>query len=85
MLELADDVPKAKSSIFEKSVILYEDNQGTIALTVASQMQPHTNHIAIKYHHFQIFVDNGVVKIKHMDMREQVEYFFMKPLDSEFV
>ena len=40
VLELEDDTPKVKSSLFEKPVIVHEDNQGTIKLAVAPQMQP---------------------------------------------
>ena len=40
-------------------------------------------HISIKYHHFQVFVANGHVKIKHFDTKEQIADIFTKPLDSE--
>ena len=69
VLEPEDDVPKVQSSLFEKPVIVHEDNQGKIALTFAPQTQPHTNHIVIMYHHFQSFVVNGTVKIQPVDMR----------------
>ena len=66
-LELEDAVPKVKSSLFEKTIIVHEDNQGTIALAVAPQMRPHTKHITIKYHNFQSFVFNGIVKFQDVD------------------
>ena len=40
-------------------------------------------HIVIKYHHFQSFVANGDVEIKHVDTKEYIADIFMKPLDSE--
>ena len=46
-------------------------------------MLPLKKHIAIKYHHFQSFVENGDVKIEHVDIKEQIADIFMKPLDSE--
>ena len=48
MLELEDDAPKVKSSLFEKPVIVHEKNQGTIVLEITLQMKPHTKHIGIK-------------------------------------
>ena len=35
VIELEDDVPKVKSSLFEKTAIVHEDNQGMIALPIA--------------------------------------------------
>ena len=40
-------------------------------------------HINIKYHHFQIFVVNGDVKIKHVDTKEEIADIFTKLLYSE--
>ena len=53
-----------------------------IVLTVAPQIQPRTKHTTIKYHHFQSIAANGIVKIQHVDTREQVADIFTKPLDS---
>ena len=36
--------------------MVYEDNQGAIALMVYSKMQPLTKHIAIKHHQFRFFL-----------------------------
>ena len=33
---------------------MFEDNQSTIAVAKALSMLPHTKHIALKYHHFQL-------------------------------
>ena len=84
VLELEYDVPKVKSSIFENPVIVHEDNQGMIAPVVALKMKPHTKHIEIKYHYFWSFVANGIVKIQHVDTREQIADILTKPLDSQF-
>ena len=53
-------------SIFENLVTFHEDDQGVIALIVSPQMQPHTKHIAIKYHRFWSFITNGDVEIQHI-------------------
>ena len=70
-------------SIFGKPVTVHEDNQGAIALSVALQMRPRTNYIAIKYHHLRSFVANGDVEIQNIDTREHIADTFTKPLDSE--
>ena len=73
-------------SLFKKPVTLvtfYKDNQGEIVIAVSPQIRPHTNHIAIMYHHFRSFVVNGDVQIKHADTKEQISDIFTKPLDSE--
>ena len=72
--------------IFEKPitpVTVYEKNQGEILLAVSMQIQPRTKHIEIKYHHFRSFVTNGNVKIKHVNMKEQIADIFTMLLDSE--
>jgi len=32
--------------------MVFEDNKGCVELVAVLKMQPHTKHIAIKYHHF---------------------------------
>ena len=63
--------------------MVYEDNQGAIVLAISPQIRSRKYHIAIKYHHFQSFVANGDVNIKHVDTKEQIIDIFMEPLDSE--
>ena len=70
MIKLEDNVPKIESSIFEKMVIVHEDNQGTIS--VIMQMRPRMKHTANKYHHFRSFVANRIIKIQHVDTREHI-------------
>ena len=63
--------------------MVYEDNQGAIALVVSPQMRLFMKDIAIEYHHFQSFIANSDVKIKHLDTKAQIADIFLKPLDSE--
>ena len=83
VIDLQGDIPKVLCSLFGKPVTSHEDNQGVIALSVAPQIQTRTKHIAIKYHHFHIFVTNGDVEIQHIETKEQITDIFTKPLDSE--
>ena len=80
VLKLQGDTPEVLCSIFEHTV---KDNQGAIALAVYLQIRPWMKHIAIKYHHFRIFVTNGDVKIKYVDTKEQIADIFMEQIDSE--
>ena len=83
VLKLQVDDLKLLCSLFKKSVTVYDGNQGSIAISVAPQIQSRTKHIAIKYHHFQSFVANGDAEIQHIDTKKQIAYIFTKPLDPE--
>ena len=83
VIDLQGDIPKVLCSLFGKPATSHKDNQGVIALSVAPQIQTRTKHIAIKYHHFHIFVTNGDVEIQHIETKEQITDIFTKPLDSE--
>ena len=55
VLRIQWDAPTVLCSLFGKTVtpvIVYKDNEGSIALTFSLQIKPHTKHISIKYHHF---------------------------------
>ena len=86
LLKLQGGAPTVLCSIFEKpvtSVTVYKYKQGVIALAVTPKMRPCTKHISINYHNFWSFVSNCDVKIKHVDTKEKICGYFMKPLDSE--
>ena len=59
-------------SLFENPVTVHEDNQGLIALAVATQMRPGMKHITINYHHFKSFVATGDVEIQRIDTKEKI-------------
>ena len=70
-------------SLYKNPVTVYKDNHGAIIIVVSPQMQPHTKHIAIKYHHLRSFVANGDVEIKNVDTKEHITDIFIKLLDPE--
>ena len=74
---------KVLCSLLENTVKVYKYNKGAITLTVSQKIRHRKKHIMIKYHHFQSFVANGDVEIKHVDTKEQIADIFTKPLDSE--
>ena len=44
---------------YTKPVIIYEDNQSAIAMTINPQFHGRTKHIAIKYHYIREQVNDG--------------------------
>ena len=45
-------------------------------------MQPHTKHIALKYHHFQEHFANGTIKINVIGTKDRIANIFTKALDK---
>ena len=41
-----------------------------------------TKHIAIKYHHFCKYVDQGVIEVNSVNTKKQTADIFTKPLDD---
>ena len=44
-----------------------EDNQSCISVVESNKLSPRTEHIAIKYHHFKIFVQKKIIRIFYID------------------
>ena len=61
---------------------VFEDIQSCIAVAESNRFSPRTKHIAIKYHHFQCFVQKKIIEILYIDTREQTAEVFTKPLDE---
>ena len=62
---------------------LFEDNNGALLLAKEHRYRPRTKHIALKYHHFRTFVNEGKVDILPIDTKEQLADQFTKPLDRQ--
>ena len=60
----------------------WEDNNRCVSLATKQKFSPRTKHIAIKYHHFRKYVDDGSISIHHTDIKEQTADIFTKPLDK---
>ena len=61
---------------------VWEDNESCIAVAKNQKFSPRTKHIAIKWHHFRSFVNDGSVSINSIDTKEQTADIFTKPLDE---
>ena len=61
---------------------VFEDNESCIAMATTRKFSPRTKHIAIKYHHFRKYVDQGLIQINSINTKEQTADIFTKPLDD---
>ena len=65
---------------------VWEDNESCIKVAKSPKFTPRTKHIAIKYHHFRRFVQDGTIDIRSIDTKEQIADIFTKPLpEATFV
>lgn len=64
---------------------VFEDNKRCVDLIKALKMNTHTQHIAIKYHHFSEYIHQGHICIQWIDHTQQIADIFTKPLpESKF-
>ena len=64
-------------------VIVYEDNQGCIAMTDASVSSKRTKHIDIRYHFVRDMVRAGLVKFEYLGTKQMLADMFTKPVPRE--
>lgn len=76
LIPITEQTPTVKCKIFE-------DNQSCIKVAKAPSMTPRTKHIALKYHHFRTFVQNGTVEISAIGTKEQIADILTKPISGE--
>lgn len=62
---------------------VWEDNQACLAMATNKKFTPRTKHIALKYHHFRSFVDNGRIRINYVDTLKQQADIFTKPVKDD--
>ena len=60
--------------------VIYEDNQGAIALAKNPAHHAQTKHIDIQYHFVRDCVENGKVQLKYCPTAEMVADALTKPL-----
>ena len=54
------DIHLPKPEVFCK---VFEENQSFISIVESNIFSPKTKHIAIKYHHFQSFIQKNVIRM----------------------
>ena len=60
--------------------IVFEENNSALEIAKTPKMRPRTKYIAIKYHHFRTYIQNGNIKIEKVDTTEQEVDFLTKSL-----
>ncbi len=61
------------------SILIYEDNQGTIALANNPVNLQRAKHIDIRYHFIRDEVNKGSVELKYCSTQDMVADIFTKP------
>ena len=80
---------RAVSFIFHINIIktevfckVFKDNQIFIDVVDSNKLSPRRKYIAIKYHHFQIFVQKKIIWIRYVDTIEQTAEIFTNPFNK---
>lgn len=66
----------------ERATIMYEDNQGAIALTDNPNDHPRTKHIAIRYHAIRDLIQSGEVKLQYLPTYEMLADALTKVMEK---
>ena len=61
---------------------VFEFNQNCIAVAESNNFSPRTKNIAIKYQHFQYFVQNKIIRVFYTDAGEQTADLLTKTLNK---
>ncbi|KAE9285861.1 hypothetical protein PF008_g26805 [Phytophthora fragariae] len=65
------------------ATVIYEDNQGAMALAKNVGYQARTKHIDIRYHFIREKVVSNEVELEYMDTKNQLDDFMTKGLSSK--
>lgn len=65
----------------KSGTVVFEDNQGAIALSSNPNNHPRTKHIDIKYHYTRELVQNGVIRLIYCPTNDMLADMFTKGLD----
>ena len=67
----------------EDEKIIYEDNQGAIALAKNPEQHARTKHIDIQYHFIRECIENGYIELKYIPTEDMVADAMTKPLPKD--
>jgi hypothetical protein len=65
------------------ATVIFEDNQGAIALAENTGYQSRTKHIDIRYHFLREKVRDQVIQLQYCDTKEMLADFLTKSLSSK--
>ena len=63
----------------------FEDNSGALELAMVPKIRLCTRHINNKYHHFRLYVRDGMITVKGIGTKEQIADIFSKTAGPEYV
>ena len=66
--------------VITEPIIIYEDNQGAIALVENPVHHQRTKHIDIRFHFIIDQVTNGCIKVQHLQTKEMIADCLTKPV-----
>ncbi len=59
---------------------VFDDNYGALEMARLPKLCPRTKHINVCYHHFRGHVPKKLIKIFHVDTKDQIADALIKPL-----
>jgi hypothetical protein len=65
VIQLMNELQNSNSN----TAVIHVDNESSIKLASSEAYRPRTKHIDIRYHHVRQYVDNGIIKIKHVSTK----------------
>ena len=66
--------------VITELIIIYEDNQGAIALVENPVHHQRTKHIDIRFHFIRDQVTNGCIKVQYLQTKEMIADCLTKPV-----
>ena len=60
--------------------LIYEDNQGAIAITKNPVHHGRTKHIDVKHHAIRELSENGIINVEHINTNNMLADLLTKPL-----
>jgi hypothetical protein len=79
ILQLFDDL--GITNVINQNII-YEDNQGTIALAKNPEYHARIKHIDIQYHFIQEYVEKDIITLEYCETAKMIADMLIKPLSK---
>ena len=58
----------------------FRDNQSCIRIATNNCISPRNKHFTMRVHHFQLYIVNIKIMVKHVDTKSQIAHLLTKPL-----
>jgi hypothetical protein len=59
---------------------LYGDNQGSLAMALNIENKARTRHIKVHYHYVRDKVENGIIRLDYLNIKDMLADMLTKPL-----